>query len=108
MITKERFVEIINQLQELSEITDRVNALYRNCSNEIVRDFVSGAELLTLDSIIVELLEDIFDDKECAWIAYYAWELGYGKDYRKGGVTYMNEDVPLGTAEELYDLLRKE
>ena len=101
MISKELFVKIINELKKLKDIYDEINNIGRklamfeiyNCEHE---------------DLVFKLLQEIFKDKENDWIGYYLYELDFGTKWCKGKVTDENgNDIPLKTAEDLYDILIK-
>jgi hypothetical protein len=48
--------------------------------------------------------DDVIED----WISYYCYELDFGRKHELGDVTFNGESIPLGTPEELYDMLFKE
>ena len=50
--------------------------------------------------------------KECGndtndWIGYFVWELDFGRDYTDGCVMINGKDVPLRTAEDLWNILKR-
>ena len=55
-------------------------------------------------ALIVDLLAQLVND-EYDYIAYYIWDLDFGKDYKENSVTKDDIPFPLSNAEELYDLI---
>lgn len=104
MIKKEQFVEIINRLQEAHDIQDKINEIFRNATDNIICDFANSAGLMICnEDLIIELLEDMFDND---MISYWIYELDYGKDYIDGCIVdEKNEIVNIKTPENLYDYL---
>ena len=68
IISKENFVKYINKLKELSKIEDEINQAGR----KLEFFSISYAEH---ESLILDILTDIFDDKLGDWISYYIYEL---------------------------------
>jgi len=66
MITKETFINIINEIKKHTEIADRINKELRTF------DFM-GVGYGGYEGILVNLLEDIFKD-ESEWIGYFLYE----------------------------------
>ena len=65
---------------------------------------ICATNLDGLESNVVALLESIMED-DGEWISYWAYELCFGKGYKPGCVTDNGVDVPLKTADDLYDFL---
>ena len=102
MITKKEFCDAISELKRNEEFIDKLNDVFRefNSDNAI---YSSG-----LEDAIVRILENIFDDDKNGWISYWIWELNFGETYEEGDVKdENNNNIPLRTAEELYDFLVK-
>ena len=60
-----------------------------------------------LSNALIEVLSEVMND-ESAWIEYYLWELDFGKKNDRLKITGNDgEDIPLGTPEDLYNLLTK-
>ena len=70
---------------------------------------VDGAVALCDDLLesVGELLELEFDDAD-GWIAYWIWDLDFGKEYRPSSIRVGGEDVALSTIKDLYDVLTKD
>lgn len=104
MLSKEEFVKIINQLQEVSDLQDTLNDEIRKCKLLNV-DFVDGhGFVIANEDIVVSLLEKIMND-DCDDISYFIYELNYGRDYKPGMITENDIDIDFSTAEKLYDYL---
>ena len=101
ILKKERFCKTMDQIQEVYDYGDRLNEFFK-------KNHVDG--YLYEPSCIeqaLSLLSFIFQDDD-QWIDYWAYELDFGRRYKYGMITDANgENIPLGTVEELYELLVK-
>lgn len=97
-LTKEQFVHYISEIKKYRDIEDKINDI----ASEV--DFFSFS-FGNYENIIVNLLIDIFKDKENDWIGYFICELEFGNKYKDGSITFNNKIVRMSNAEELYDVL---
>ena len=106
MISKEKFVEIINRLKSCTELQNKINDLFRDNIDNKEMDFINaGSICIGHESVVVYLLERMFDTD---MISYFIYELDYGKKYKAGCVLDENmNEIDLSTAEKLYDYLIK-
>ena len=110
MISKNRFVSIINALIEADELRDKINGLMRNARDNIRNDFMNaGGIMICHTDIVIELLEYMFNDEQTDWIGWWIYEYGFtqsndAKVYDSKG----NVIVELKTAGDLYDFLISE
>ena len=104
MISKEKFVEIINRLKSYNELQNKINDLFRDNIDNKEMDFVNaGSICVGHESVVVYLLENMFDTD---MISYWIYELNYGEEYEEGCVLDENmQVVDISTAEKLYDYL---
>ena len=114
MITKERFVGIINYIKEINELTEAINHLYKNCSDELISEFSYTVDMHAYEQIVVELLENMFNDRRdekygISNISYFIYDLKYGEKWTETSITESDgTPIPLRTPEELYDYLLNE
>lgn len=104
-MTKEKFVEIINDIKKLHKYEEDLYALNRSYEYCEV-DF----QFPTLEDIVVTLLEEIFqctiDEHVGSDISYFIYDLDFGKKWKPGLITDKDgNDVDYSTAEKLYDYL---
>lgn len=108
MIKKELFVETINFIKERNDSMDKINEVFSN-------EFVDSVfyPYLKYENQIIKVLATSFDyddDIMYDWISYYCFDLDFGRNHKN--VTEKQDGVevsiPLGTPEELYDMLFKE
>ena len=106
MISKEKFVEIINRLKNYNELQDKIDNLFKDNIENRERDFINaGSICIGHESVVVYLLEKIFDTD---MISYCIYELDYGEKYKEGCVLDENmNEIDLSTAEKMYDYLVK-
>lgn len=106
MISKEKFVEIINRLKSYNELQDKIAELFKDNIDNKERDFINaGSICIGHENVVVYLLERMFDTD---MISYFIYELDYGEKYKKGCVLDENmNEIDLSTAEKLYDYLIK-
>lgn len=104
MISKEKFVEIINRLRNYNYLQNKIDDLFRDNIDNKEMDFVNaGSICIGHESVVVYLLERMFDTD---MISYFIYELDYGKKYKAGCVLDENmNEIDLSTPEKLYDYL---
>lgn len=109
LITKERFIEIMNEFKVLVDSSVRLsNALaeYDNCT-----DF-GGFSNFRAESLIIDLLnilvQDFPDEYVGSTIDFFIYELNWGKDWTEDSICEADgTPIRLSTVEELYDYLDK-
>ena len=104
MISKEKFIEIINRLRNYNDLQNKIDGLFKENIDNKEMDFVNaGSICIGHESVVVYLLEKIFDTD---MISYFIYELDYGKKYKAGCVLDENmNEIDLSTAEKMYDYL---
>lgn len=104
IISKEKFVEIINRLKSYNELQDKINNLFKENIDNKEMDFMNaGSICVGHESVVVYLLENMLDTD---MISYWIYELDYGEKYTEGCVLDENmNNIDLSTAEKLYDYL---
>ena len=107
MISKEKFIDIINKLKEVNDFVDETNERARKLNDAIISDFYNTMSLsISHESLVVELLENMFNTD---MISYWIYELDYGKEYKDGYVQDgEGNNIDISTLEKLYDYLIKE
>ena len=106
MISKEKFVEIINRLKNYNELQNKINDLFKENIDNKEMDFMNARSIcIGHESVVVYLLERMFDTD---MISYFIYELDYGEKYKEGCVLDENmNEIDLSTAEKMYDYLVK-
>ena len=107
MISKEKFVSILEEMKELHDIEDKINDLGRKYSNDSIRDFGFFSYMTCQDETIIDLLCTIFKDSDI--ISWWIYDLDFGRAYKDGCITEDNGNIiiDLSTADKLYDYLVK-
>lgn len=104
MITKQEFVDIINQLKEVNDFVQETNDKARKLKDAIISDFYNASNLsISHETIVLKLLENMFNDTD--WISYWIYELDYGRKYEDGCITENDNIIDISTPEKLYDCL---
>jgi len=105
IISKQKFVEIMDLLKEARDIQDQINDIFSNAHNNIIHDFCNAGSLsISHEYIVINLLSVMFNNEND--ISYFVYELDYGKNYKPGMITEANGDiVDLSCADKLYDYL---
>lgn len=105
MISKGQFVKIINRLKDTNDFVEETNDKARKLQDAIESDFYNTMSLsISHESIVVELLENMFNDRD--YISWWLYDLGYGRDYKDGCIQDADgKIIDLSTAEKLYDFL---
>lgn len=105
MITKKKFVEIINRLKDYNDLQDKIQNLFRDNIDNQEMDFMNaGSICVGHESVVVELLKDIFKDEE--EISYYLYECDYGRD-TKNKIFIEDKPIDISTPAKFYDYLIK-
>ena len=106
MITKMHFVDIINKLKEVNDFVNETNDRARKLSDAVMSDFFNAQSLsISHEDIVVELLEDMFNDSDL--IGWWLYELDYGRKFKMGDLVDNGVEIDLSTSEKLYDYLKE-
>ena len=109
MITKEQFCKIIKRLSDYNDLQDKIQELFRNNIDNQEMDFMNaGSICVGHETIVVELLENMFNDKDT--ISWWIYEQDYGRSVGINDVfdNRIGKYIDLTTPEKLYDYLIKE
>lgn len=104
MITKKEFVEIIERLKNYNDLQDKIDDLFKSNIDNKEMDFMNaGSICIGHETIVVKLLENIFNNKDT--ISWWIYECNYGRDFSLGDLEVDGIEIDLSTAEKLYDYL---
>lgn len=107
MISKKKFVEIINRLKDYNDLQDKIQNLFRDNIDNREHDFMNaGSICVSHESIVAELLKDMFNVKDDL-ISWWLYECNYGRDFSLGDLEDNGVEIDLSTPEKLYDYLIK-
>jgi len=102
MITFEQFKSALSDIKRFQEAQDLINDGFKILGQD------SHIMITEPESVIVRLLEAIFNDKG-EWISYFLYQLDWGEKYKDGCITDTDGSfIRLSTIDELYDFLLKE
>ena len=105
LVNKNEFIKIINRLKDYTKLQDKINDLFRDLLDNKEQDFCNaGSICIGHESVVVKLLEDMFETDLISWWIY---ELDYGKEYKPGCLTEDDMEIDVSTADKLYDVLLK-
>lgn len=110
MISKEKFVEILNRLKNYNKLQNKIQYLFDDLIDNRENDFTNaGSICIGHESIVVDLLEEMFNTDLISWWIY---ELNYGIYYIKGCLQKEENgkvvNIDVSTPEKLYDYLIEE
>ena len=107
MISKKKFVEIIGRLRDYNDLQDKIQNLFRDNIDNQEMDFMNaGSICVSHESVVVDLLKNIFDDKY-DYISYYLYECDYGRETENKILDNDNEPIDISTPAKFYDYLIK-
>lgn len=110
IISKEKFIKIINRLKNYNDLQDKIQDLFRDNIDNQEMDFMNaGSICVGHETIVVQLLEKMFDDKGEV-ISWWLFEMDYGRTVSLEDIYDSATDkyIDLTTPEKLYDYLVKE
>lgn len=101
ILTKETFIEIMEDIQKSHDYQEGLNDYFKKHD---VDGYIYQPDCL---SSSLKLLHLIFAEKDInEWISYFCFELDFGRKYKDGMVTDENgKNISLATVEDLYILL---
>ena len=102
-LSKEQFIFAIEKLEEQTKIDEK--------NYEAFKTLLPNSEITEQENVlyyaIIGLLESLMDDKD-SWIKYYLWDLNFGdENYRLKVYGTDKKEIPLRSAEDLWNLLTK-
>lgn len=107
MITKQKFVEIVNRLKDYDDLQKKIQELFKDNIDNQEMDFMNaGSICVSHESVVVELLKDMFNVKDDL-ISWWLYECNYGRDFSLGDLEDNGVEIDLSTPEKLYDYLIK-
>lgn len=99
IISRDNFKKYITEYREIGDIYNKI------CDAGKKLEFFDLYPV-EYEDLIIEILQDAFDDKINDWIGYFIFELKYGEKYEDGMITDENDNnISLKNLDDLYDLL---
>lgn len=106
-LTEKEFCNAINTIQKYWDSMRTIeNTIGLVFSEGILMDIMDGY-VNTLCAVMKDEPAEGAPFEDMPWIMYFCWEKDFGREYHDGDVTIDEEEFPLETAEDLYDLLIK-
>jgi hypothetical protein len=100
MISKETFLNTIKRLEELDQKVEQVDAALRNLSPDFSGLYIPD----TLD-IVLDVLEDVFNDHEHEWLSYFMFERNWLHDFELGDIIIDGNPISIQSWSDVYDFL---
>lgn len=104
MLSKEQFINAINEVHAVSKYQRGLNNFFRKNG---VDGYIFQPDCT---ATVINILHIIMGEKDKnEWISYFCFELDYGEKWKVGTIKDENgNDIVLQTAENLYELLMRE
>lgn len=100
MISKEIFIKTMESLEDLNKRMEAAEeAMYNLC-----HDF-GGFYIDDAFSITINLLSEIFNDKENDWLGYFIWERDWLHKFELGDIVIGGYSVKIENWGDVYDFL---
>lgn len=111
IISRQEFVKIINRLRDYEDLKNKINDLFKDSIDNREMDFMdAGSICIGHETIVVKLLEKIFNDRDI--LSWWIYECDYGRNFRMGSISQEKNgtivNIDLSTPEKLYDYLVEE
>ena len=100
MIRKDVFIKAMDGMRVFN---DNLDAL-----SDAVRVLSPSFNYFWLDepfNIVLNLFEDVFQDKESGWLGYFVYDLDYLRDFSLGKVLVNERAVDLSDWDKVYDFM---
>lgn len=104
MISKERFVRVLEFIKKMHGVEDDVNDIFQRNNMEF-----SSISYCEYENELFELLCDCMNDTS-DWISWWIYDMNCGRDVDNGVLVAEDEkgtEIDLTTPEKLYDYLAK-
>ena len=105
-MTKEKFIQIISELEAAENLQNKIASAVRQYNNLIHSDYPEPyGMVISHEFLVIELLEEIMGDEHHD-IEFFCMELEFGKKYNPGDI--VDEDgteLDFSTAEKLWEYL---
>lgn len=106
MISREKFVGIINRLRNYNDMQNKIQEIMDESVENTERDFCNaGGICIGHETIVVDLLKEMFYDKSDV-IGWWIWENDYGRTVDLTSITESDgTPIDVTTPEKFYDYL---
>ena len=103
MISKETFVAAVNELRRAWDYQEGLNKYFRD--NDVDGYVFQPDCSMMLVKVIEESMNLPVDEKLGSDLAYFCYEIDFGRGFKPGCITDNGKDVDFSSAESLYDYL---
>ena len=106
MISKDKFIKIINYIQETRDMAEEFNDIVRHRRDrlELFNGYIFIDDIL--EDYLIVVLEEMFGDTVNYWIRYYVYDCDCGRSSLINEVVDENGDyVDISSPDKLYDFL---
>jgi hypothetical protein len=103
MISKEIFIKIMESLEDLNKRMEAADkAMQALCEN------FGSFYICDAFNITINLLSEIFNDKENDWLGYFIWERDWLHKFKLGDIVIGDYSVVINNWGDVYDFLISE
>ena len=104
-MTKEYFCEVINRVKLIHDYHNELFSLNQKYNNRYRLFNIGDVDSYpTLEDDVIGLLEDKYNTNA---IAYFIYDLNFGKEWKPGSFIDNGEDINLSSIENLYNYIKK-
>lgn len=107
-MTKELFIKALDELRDSEDLVEKIADLIDDYNQKYKTDFPEryGMVVQHID-VLIELLATL-SGPDSDLISWWCYEENFGRDYCPGDLVVDGRDVPLYTAEDLWNYLTME
>lgn len=103
MISKEIFIKIMESLEDLNKRMEAADKAMQALCEDFGSFYICDAFNITIN-----LLSEIFNDKENDWLGYFIWERDWLHKFKLGDIVIGDYSVVINNWGDVYDFLISE
>lgn len=103
MISKEIFIKIMESLEDLNKRMEAADKVMQALCEDFGSFYICDAFNITIN-----LLSEIFNDKENDWLGYFIWERDWLHKFKLGDIVIGDYSVVINNWGDVYDFLISE
>lgn len=103
MISKEIFIKIMESLEDLNKRMEAADKAMQALCEDFGSFYICDAFNITIN-----LLSEIFNDKENDWLGYFIWERDWLHKFKLGDIVIGGYSVVINNWGDVYDFLISE
>lgn len=100
MISKEIFIKTMESLEDLNKRMEAADKAMQALCEDFGSFYICDAFNITIN-----LLSEIFNDKENDWLGYFIWERDWLHDFELGDIVIGGYSVKIENWGDVYDFL---